>query len=393
MKIIVFGGDGFCGWPTSLYLSKKGHEVVIVDNLSRRRIDLELECESLTPIKSIGKRIETWEELTGNKINFYNFDVSKNYSQLLNLFESFQPDSVIHFAEQRAAPYSMKGSKGKRYTIDNNLNATNNILSAIVEAKQDVHVVHLGSMGVYGYSSVGLQIPEGYISAKFKNFNNEEIETEIPYPPKPGSIYHLTKTQDALMFAFYNANDNIRVTDLHQGIVWGTQTAETELHDDLINRFDYDGDYGTVLNRFLMQAAIGYPLTVHGTGGQTRAFIHIKDTVKCIEIALLNPSEKGERVKVFNQMSETHKIVDLAKKISSLMGASIEYLKNPRNEAAENDLVVDNKCFLDLGYEPTTIDSGLLREVKDIAEKYRDNCDESKILCFSYWNDDIKSEK
>jgi UDP-sulfoquinovose synthase len=392
MKIIVFGGDGFCGWPTSLYLSSLGHEIVIVDNLSRRRIDLELECESLTPIKSIGKRIAKWEELTKNKIEFYNFDVSKNYSQLLSLLESFRPHSVVHFAEQRAAPYSMKGSKGKRYTIDNNLNATNNILSAIVETKQDIHVVHLGSMGVYGYSSVGLQIPEGYISAKFKNFENKEIETEIPYPPKPGSIYHLTKTQDALMFAFYNANDNIRVTDLHQGIVWGTQTKETELHEDLINRFDYDGDYGTVLNRFLMQAAIGYPLTVHGTGGQTRAFIHIKDTVKCIEIALLNPPEKGERVKVFNQMSETHKVVDLAEKISSLMGASIEYLKNPRNEAAENDLVVDNKCFLDLGYKPTTIDSGLLSEVKDIAEKYRDNCDQSKILCLSYWNEEINSD-
>ncbi len=393
MKIIVFGGDGFCGWPTSLYLSSLGHEVVIVDNLSRRRIDLELECESLTPIKSIGKRIARWEELTKKKIGFYNFDVSKNYSQLLSLFNSFKPDSVVHFAEQRAAPYSMKGSKGKRYTIDNNLNATNNILAAIVEAKKDIHVVHLGSMGVYGYSSVGLQIPEGYISARFKNFNNEDVETEIPYPPKPGSIYHLTKTQDALMFAFYNSNDNIRVTDLHQGIVWGTQTDETVLHQDLINRFDYDGDYGTVLNRFLMQAAIGYPLTVHGTGGQTRAFIHIKDTVKCIEIALLNPPKKGERVKVFNQMTETHKVVDLAKKISSLMGVSIEYLKNPRKEAVENDLVVDNKCFLDLGLKPITIDSGLLSEVRDIAEKYSDNCDKSKILCLTYWTDDIDSSK
>ena len=195
------------------------------------------------------------------------------------------------------------------------------------------------------------------------------------------------------MFAFYNSNDNIRVTDLHQGIVWGTQTDETVLHQDLINRFDYDGDYGTVLNRFLMQAAIGYPLTVHGTGGQTRAFIHIKDTVKCIEIALLNPPKKGERVKVFNQMTETHKVVDLAKKISSLMGVSIEYLKNPRKEAVENDLVVDNKCFLDLGLKPITIDSGLLSEVRDIAEKYSDNCDKSKILCLTYWTDDIDSSK
>ena len=319
MRIIVFGGDGFCGWPTSLYLSKMGHEVVIVDNLSRRRIDIELECNSLTPIQSIGRRLAKWKELTGKQINFINFDVSKNYSQLLELITSYNPDSVIHFAEQRAAPYSMKGSKGKRYTVDNNLNATNNLLSSIVESGLDIHVLHLGSMGVYGYSSVGLKIPEGYISAKFKDSDNKDVETQIPYPPKPGSIYHLTKTQDALMFAFYNENDGIRVTDLHQGIVWGTQTDETSLHDDLINRFDYDGDYGTVLNRFLMQAAIGYPLTVHGTGGQTRAFIHIKDTVKCLEIALLNPPKKNDRVMVFNQMTETHKVGDLAKKISDLM--------------------------------------------------------------------------
>ncbi|MDA8755353.1 NAD-dependent epimerase/dehydratase family protein [Candidatus Pseudothioglobus singularis] len=393
MRIIIFGGDGFCGWPTSLYLSKMGHEVIIVDNLSRRKIDLELECNSLTPIQSIGKRVSKWNELTKNNIKFINFDVAKNYSQLLNLFHSFKPDSIIHFAEQRSAPYSMKGSKGKRYTIDNNLNATNNLLSAIVESKQDVHVVHLGSMGVYGYSSVGLKIPEGYINVKVKDYNNKDIETEIPYPPRPGSIYHLTKTQDSLMFAFYNENDGIRVTDLHQGIVWGTQTNETSIHDDLINRFDYDGDYGTVLNRFLMQAAIGHPLTVHGTGGQTRAFIHIKDMVKCIEIALLNPPKKNDKVLVFNQMTETHNINDLANKISNLMGVSISYLKNPRNEANANDLIVENECFLNLGLNPITLDNGLLSEVRNIAKKYCNNCDESKILSQSFWTEANKPKK
>ena len=393
MKIIVFGGDGFCGWPTSLYLSNMGHEVVIVDNLSRRRIDLELECESLTPIQPIGKRIAKWKELTGKEIEFINFDVSKNYSQLLNLIVTYKPDSLIHFAEQRSAPYSMKGSKGKRYTVNNNLNATNNLLSAIVDSQLDIHVLHLGSMGVYGYSSVGLKIPEGYINVKFKDLDNKDVETEIPYPPSPGSIYHLTKTQDALMFAFYNANDGIRVTDLHQGIVWGTQTDETILHDDLINRFDYDGDYGTVLNRFLMQAAIGHPLTVNGTGGQTRAFIHIKDTVKCIEIALLNPPKKNDRVMVFNQMTETHKVGDLAKKISELMGASIRYVKNPRNEANDNELLVENECFLNLGLDPITLDNGLLNEVRDIAKKYSNNCDKSKILSDSYWTEANRPEK
>lgn len=385
MDIMVLGGDGFCGWPTSLYLSKQGHNVVIVDNLSRRKIDLELECWSLTPIQPMGTRLKAWKEVSGNEIEFYNFDVSKNYTQLLDLINEFKPEAIVHFAEQRAAPYSMKGSMGKRYTVDNNLNATNNILAAIVESERDIHVVHLGTMGVYGYGTAGMKIPEGYLSIKIPNENGTDIEQEILYPPNPGSIYHMTKTQDALMFAFYNSNDAIRVTDLHQGIVWGTQTEETEMDDRLINRFDYDGDYGTVLNRFLMQAAIDYPLSVHGTGGQTRAFIHIKDTVKCIEIALINPPSKNEKVKIFNQMTETHTVRDLANMISMMTGIEVNYVKNPRNEDDENELHVENKCFLDLGLTPTTLQEGLLDEIRVIAKKYAGNCDTSKIRCISYW--------
>jgi UDP-sulfoquinovose synthase len=387
MKIIILGGDGFCGWPTSLYLSKQGHDIVIVDNMSRRKIDIELEVQSLTPISYIGERLSVWEEVTGRLIRFENINIAKQYSKLLNLIKNEKPDAIIHFAEQRAAPYSMKGSYGKRYTVDNNLNSTNNLLAAIVESGLDVHVVHLGTMGVYGYGTADMKIPEGYLKIEVKGDNGKSIEKEVLYPPKPGSIYHMTKTQDAITFSFYNENDGVRITDLHQGIVWGTETNETVLDDRLVNRFDYDGDYGTVLNRFLMQSAIGHPLTVHGTGGQTRAFIHIKDTVKCIEIALKVPPKIGEKVKIFNQMTETHRVRDLAEMVSNKTGVKIKYIKNPRKEDDENELHVENQCFLDLGLVPTTLNNGLLDEIHHIAEKYSDRCDQSKIICQSYWTE------
>jgi UDP-sulfoquinovose synthase len=386
MKIVIFGGDGFCGWPTSLHLSNLGHEIFIVDNLSRRKIDIELETNSLTPIKSTSKRLETWRQITGNKIKYANFDLSSNYSQLLSLLKDFKPDTVVHFAEQRAAPYSMKGSFEKRYTVNNNLNATNNLLAAIVESKLDIHVVHLGTMGVYGYGNLNMKIPEGYLKINIANEDGNLVEKEILYPANPGSIYHLTKTQDALMFNFYNRNDKLRITDLHQGIVWGTQTLETSMHSDLINRYDYDGDFGTVLNRFIMQAAIGHPLTVYGSGGQTRAFIHILDSITCINLALKNPPKKGEKVKIFNQISETHTIIDLAKLVSKLTGAEIKFYDNPRNEADSNRLHAENKCFLDLGFKPTYLNDNLISEIEDIAKKYQDNCIKERVISTSFWN-------
>ncbi len=386
MKVIVLGGDGFCGWPCAVNLAEQNHDVIIVDNLSRRKIDIDLEVESLTPIASITGRLSAWEEIGGKPMRFLNMDISKQYQKLLNLLIDEKPDSVIHFAEQRAAPYSMKSSFTKRYTVDNNVNGTHNLLAAIVESNLDIHVVHLGTMGVYGYGSHrGATIPEGYLKVEVPQPDGSRFEEEILHPASPGSVYHMTKTLDQLLFLYYNKNDLVRITDLHQGIVWGTNTESTLKDPRLTNRFDYDGDYGTVLNRFLMQAAIGYPLSVHGTGGQTRAFIHIKDSVKCVQIALENPPKSGERVKIFNQMTESHQVGELAKKVASLTGADINYLPNPRNEAVENDLIVDNKCFIELGLNPTTLDNGLLEEVVEVAKKYSNRCDLKRIPCVSSW--------
>jgi UDP-sulfoquinovose synthase len=385
MRVLILGGDGFCGWPTALHLSARGHDVEIIDNGSRRRIDEELGAGSLTPIEDLQTRLAAWREVSGRAIAAQTLTVGKDYDALVAVLDRFRPDAVVHFAEQRAAPYSMKSARHKRYTVDNNLNATNDILAAIVETGLDVHVAHLGTMGVYGYGTSGMAIPEGYLTVRVQTTEGW-AEREILYPANPGSIYHMTKTQDALLFQFYAKNDGVRITDLHQGIVWGTQTLETRLDPRLINRFDYDGDYGTVLNRFLMQAAVGYPLTVHGPGGQTRAFINIQDTVRCVELALAHPPARGERVKVMNQMTECWQVRELAQMVAGLTGAEIAHLPNPRAEADENELMVENRRLLSYGLDPITLQEGLLLEVAEIARRYAGRADLAKIPCVSAWN-------
>jgi UDP-sulfoquinovose synthase len=391
VKVLVLGGDGFCGWPTALHLSNVGHDVVIVDNLSRRCIDVELEVESLTPIRPIGERLSVWTELTGKEIRFINLDLAEEYDRLLDVLRDEAPDAVVHFAEQRAAPYSMRSAKAKRYTVDNNVSGTHNLLCAIVESGLDIAVVHLGTMGVYGYGWSGTApIPEGYLTVTVDTPDGD-LRREILHPANPGSVYHMTKTLDQLLFAFYAKNDQLRITDLHQGIVWGTQTPETAIDERLINRFDYDGDYGTVLNRFIMQAAIGHPLTVHGVGGQTRAFIHIRDTVRCIEIALRNPPERGDKVSVFNQVTETYRVSELAELISKLTGVEIAFLPNPRIEAVENELEVTRERFLGLGLDPTTLSEGLLDETREIGKRYADRADLTKIIARSVWKSGMET--
>ena len=279
----------------------------------------------------------------------------------------------------------MKSSWHKRYTVHNNLNATNNLLAATVESGVDTHIIHLGTIGVYGYGAAGMKIPEGYLRVKIETDEGQTIEQEILYPPNPGSIYLMTKTQDQPLFAFYNKNDDLRITDLHQGIVWGTQTKETKLDERLINRFDYDGDYGTVLNRFLMQVAVAYPLTVDGTGGQIRAFIQIQDTVRCIGIAVNNRLQHGERVNILNHMTETHRVRDLATTIAEMTGAGIEHVDNSRKEAAENGVDVDNQTLHNLSLKSITFEKGPMAENTELARKYTHRCDSAKIPWLSYW--------
>ena len=388
MKIIVIGGDGFCGWPTSLHLSANGHNVTIVDNFSRRQIDNELNTKSFTDIKPLEERLQKWNSINNIPIHYIQIDVAKEYSKLKDFIESINPDTIIHLGEQRSAPYSMKNDETRSYTVQNNLMGTHNILNIIVEVNPDIHFIHLGTMGVYGYGTVSdTIIPEGYVDVKMKDKHGVEKPVKILHPSYPGSIYHMTKTQDALFFQFYAKNWGLKITDLHQGIIWGLHTYETKLHPDLINRLDQDSDYGTVLNRFLLQSVCDYPLTIYGSGKQTRAFIHIQNSVQCIKLAVENPPEKGENVKIFNQMTETIQLNTLANTIKALYPkTTIQNVKNPRKELDENSLEVENKQFLDLGLEPIYVNNrDYLDELYNAMEDYKDNFVDANMLPCSFW--------
>ncbi len=383
MKIIVLGGDGFCGWASSLRLSSKGHEVFIFDNLSRRKIDKELKASSLTPIKSIYQRLKVWNKINKNKIKFYKIDVSKEILKLEKLIKKINPDTIIHFAEQRSAPYSMINLKTRNYTLSNNILTNNNILYLIAKLKKNIHLIHLGTMGVYGYDFSKFLLPEGYYKAKLFIKKNI-INTKILHPANPGSIYHLTKAQDELLFQFYQKMYGLKITDLHQGVVWGTNTKETLLHTDLVNRYDYDGDYGTVLNRFIMQAALNYPLTLHGSGNQVRPFININNTADCVLLAAQN-KKKFNEVKIFNQLTETFRLKNLAKKIQKITNCKIMHHKNPRIENENNTLVAKPMGLIELGLKPIKLSDNLIENELTVAKKYFYRADLNKIRAKSQW--------
>jgi UDP-sulfoquinovose synthase len=381
MKIAVLGGDGYCGWATALYLSKKGHSISILDSYIRRQWDRDLGVQTLTPILSLSERVKAWEQLTGHSISIFEGDVG-DYEFLSSAIQEMEPDAVIHFAEQRSAPYSMIDREHAVFTQVNNVVGTLNLLFALREFRPQCHLIKLGTMGEYGTPNIDIE--EGYI--RIEHNGRKDI---LPYPKQAGSFYHLSKVHDSHNIMFTCRTWGLRATDLNQGVVYGTVTDEVALDEALINRFDYDEVFGTVLNRFCVQAAVGSPLTVYGRGGQTRGFLDIRDTVRCVELACLNPAKPGE-CRVFNQFTERFSILDIAHMVEAAgkkMGLQVEinHLPNPRVEAEEHYYNAKHSKLIDLGLEPHFLSHSLLDSLMNIAVKYRDRIDPALFLPQVNW--------
>lgn len=381
MKVLVIGGDGYCGWATALYLSNRGYEVGILDSMVRRHWDLELGVDTLTPIATIQHRIQRWQDLTGKKIDLFVGDIT-NYDFLSKTLHQFEPEAIVHFGEQRSAPFSMIDREHAVLTQVNNVVGTLNILYAMRDSFPDCHLVKLGTMGEYGTPNIDIE--EGYITIE----HNGRKDT-LPYPKQPGSMYHLSKVHDSHNIHFACKIWGLRATDLNQGVVYGVLTEETGMDEMLINRLDYDGVFGTALNRFCIQAAIGHPLTVYGKGGQTRGFLDIRDTVRCVELAIANPANSGE-FRVFNQFTELFSVGDLAvmvQKAGNALGLKVEVnnLDNPRIEREEHYFNAKNTNLLSLGLQPHFLSEALLDSLLNFAVKYQDRVDKKHILPKVTW--------
>jgi UDP-sulfoquinovose synthase len=381
MRILILGGDGYCGWPTSLYLSRRGHEITIVDGFQRRLWDHELGAQTLTPIQTLPVRLRTWQRRTGQNIESFVGDIM-DYDFLREVFRAVEPEAVVHFAEQRSAPYSMIDRQHAVFSQVNNVVGTLNVLFAIKEFQPSCHLVKLGTMGEYGTPNIDIE--EGFI--KIQHNGREDV---LPYPKQPGSFYHLSKVHDSHNIHFCCKIWGIRATDLNQGVVYGTITEETAMDDALVNRFDYDEVFGTALNRFCVQAAIGHPLTVYGKGGQTRGFLDIRDTVRCIELACTNPAKPGE-FRVFNQFTEQFSILDLARMVQAAakkLGAAvqIDHLPDPRVEAEEHYYNAKHTKLAELGLSPHPLSDSLLDSLVNIALQYRERIDRSQLLPRVNW--------
>ncbi len=387
MRILILGGDGYLGWPQSLYLSNLGHDVAIYDNFMRRYFDLERGFQSLIPIYSLHDRISAWKEASGRHIQLYNGD-TMDYEALSRVFQVFQPEAIVHFAEQRSAPYSMIDRKHAVFTQTNNVIGTLNVLYAMKEFVPNSHLVKLGTMGEYGTPNIDIE--EGFIE-----IHHNGRSDVLPYPKQPGSFYHLTKVHDSHNIMFCCKIWGLRATDLNQGIVYGIETDETALDERLVTRFDYDQIYGTALNRFCVQAVAGYPLTIYGDGQQTRGYINLRDTIRCIELSIASPPEEGE-YRVFNQFTEQFSLAELAEAVAEQsqsfgLEAQIKHLPNPRVEAEQHYYNARHTKLVELGLEPHLLSSSVLASLMENIIKHKAKIDRSLILPTVNWRN-MKNE-
>ncbi len=378
MKILVLGADGYLGWPTALHLSARGHTVGVVDNFARRSYDHELGASSLVPIATLKKRVDTWREVSGFELATYIGDLcDPEFTR--RIVTDFEPEAIVHFAEQRAAPYSMIDRRHAVYTQVNNVVGTLNLLYAIAEVNPDIHLVKLGTMGEYGTPNIDIE--EGFIEIEHRG--RKDV---LPFPKQPGSFYHLSKVHDSHNIMFATKIWQLRSTDLNQGIVYGQETPETVLHPDLATRLDYDGVFGTVLNRFIVQAVIGHPLTVYGKGGQTRGMLDVRDTLACVELAIMNPAQRGE-YRVFNQFTESFSVAGLAELVAKTYpgDVTIENVADPRVEAEEHYYRAAHTKLLDLGLNPHLLSETLLESLYGVVERHHANVDPEAIRPQVQW--------
>ena len=368
MRILVLGGDGYLGWPTALHLADAGHHVGVLDNFARRSYDHEMGVQSLVPIEPLRVRVESWWQCSGQRIEVFAGDLC-DAEFTLAAVRAFGPDAIVHYAEQRSAPYSMIDRKHAAYTQHNNVVGTLNVLFAIAETDRDIHLVKLGTMGEYGTPNIDIE--EGWLEVEHNGRRDRML-----FPKKPGSFYHLSKVHDSHNIEFACRIWELRATDLNQGVVYGQETPQTVRDERLANRFDYDAIFGTVLNRFVIQAVLGHPLTVYGSGGQTRGIIDVRDTVECIRLACENPAEPGE-FRVFNQLTESMSVADMAKTVAASYpgDVDVEYLDNPRVEQHEHYYNVVHTGLVELGLQPHLLSDTLISSLFDIAERHKHRVD------------------
>ena len=378
MRILVLGGDGYLGWPTALHLSALGHEVAVNDNFARRGYDEEMGVESLVPIASLDERVAAWGEISGNTVKSYVGDLC-DAAFVHQMVRDFHPETIVHFAEQRAAPYSMISQAHAVYTQTNNVVGNLNVMYAIADLDRDIHLVKLGTMGEYGQPNIDIE--EGWIEIEHKGRKDRMI-----YPKKPGSFYHCSKVHDSHNIEFGCRIWGLRATDLNQGVVYGADTEQTKLDPRLATRFDYDGVFGTVLNRMVIQAVLGHPLTVYGNGSQTRGLINVVDTVECIRLASETPAARGE-FRVFNQMTESLSINQIAQTIAREFPGetTIDHVENPRVEIYDHYYNVVHTALEGLGLKPTLLSTTLIDHLFDVVEQHRDRVDLAAIMPTVKW--------